>query len=204
MPHNPAIIGATSYADLSAQQVDHFKSVFEKFITEIEPVRILEIGTAGGGLTLALNDIMNTLNIPFTIRTYDVYDQSWYWRLEVEGIEVRIENIFNHEYNAILPEKIDEIRNFIQGEGVTLVMCDGGSKLNEFKCLSEFLKPGDFIMAHDYAESPAIFEEKIFGIIWNWMEINGEQIAETCEKHNLQDYMKEEFENIVWACKVKR
>jgi len=204
MPSNPDIIGATSYSGLTAMQVDNFKDVFEKFLKDIRPARILEIGTSSGGLTMALNDIMMSLEIPYDIRTYDVNDQLWFWRLENDGIDVRIENLFTPDYLNLDPEKIDDIRSFIQGPGTTVVMCDGGSKLNEFRLLSPLIKTGDFIMAHDYALNPQFFEENINGIIWNWLEIHGDQIADVCVDNNLQDYMKDEFQNIVWACKVKR
>jgi hypothetical protein len=35
------------------------------------------------------------------------------------------------------------------------------------------------------------------------MEIHENDIKNSCEKYNLQPFMKEELQNIVWTCKKK-
>ena len=35
-------------------------------------------------------------------------------------------------------------------------------------------------------------------------EIQEKDIIEICNKENLEDYMKSEFNQIVWACKIKK
>lgn len=85
------IIGHTTYRELTAQQHDDFKSVFEKFFNDIKPVRLVEIGTAQGGAALAFNDIMKSLQYPYQFRSYDVNEYPWYSRLIDEGIDLRIE-----------------------------------------------------------------------------------------------------------------
>jgi len=69
--------------------------------------------------------------------------------------------------------------------------------------LSNYLKVGDFILAHDYAENKENFEEKIKLKIWNWHEIQFSDIKEACEKNNLDNFQKEIFENVVWTCRIK-
>lgn len=49
------------------------------------------------------------------------------------------------------------VESFIKREGTTLILCDGGSKINEFNILSKYLKSGDIIMAHDYVDTKENF-----------------------------------------------
>jgi hypothetical protein len=201
-----AITGCTSYRELSAQQHDNFKSVFEKFLPEIRPARIIEIGTAGGGTTLAINDIMKTLGYDYQFRSYDIYEHPWYHRLPEEGVDLRIENLFDHPYrdfNWDDRDRIQEVINFVQSPGTTLVMCDGGHKIAEFNVFSDVIKPGDFIMAHDFSWTWDIFINEVKGKIWDWCEISGENVAEAIERNNLQPYMKDEFQSVAWGCMRK-
>ena len=201
-----AITGCTSYRELSAQQHDNFKSVFERFLPEIRPARIIEIGTAGGGTTLAINDIMKTLGYPYEFRSYDIYEHPWYHRLPEEGVDLRIENLFDQPYrdfNWDDRDRIQEVINFVQSPGTTLVMCDGGHKIAEFNVFSDVIKSGDFIMAHDFSWTWDIFINEIKGKVWDWCEISGENVAEAIERNKLEPYMKDEFQSVVWACMRK-
>lgn len=197
------IRGMTEYKKLTAQQHENFFDVFKKFIREVRPDRILEIGTASGGTTMALNDIMNGIGKPNSVRGYEVNEHSWYNILTEAGIDIRVYNVFNHEYNALAEDKKDEVVSYIQQPGITLVLCDGGHKIGEFNELSNYLKVGDYIMAHDYSESKEYFQEHIQDKIWNWCEITEKNIEEASIRNNLKRYMSEEFQSIVWVCKVK-
>lgn len=197
------ILGHTVYKDYAAQQVDDFYPVFEKFLHTIRPARILEIGTAHGGFISAVADIMKDVG-PCEIRSYDIYEQHWYMDIiRGRGVDIRIENIFDEHYQNLKPEYVQPISTFIQDVGTTLVLCDGGNKIGEFNCLSDYLKHGDYIMAHDYAPSHEYFVEHVKDKIWNWHEISDNYIEDAVKRNNLNPYMKEEFDNIVWVCKVK-
>lgn len=203
MSDEKEIRGLCVYTHYAAQQVDDFYPVFEKFLNEIKPVRILEIGTAQGGFLTAIADIMKDVG-PCNIRSYDIYEQHWYKDImDRTGVDIRIENMFNSAYTELKPEYAEQMKEFIGGEGTTLVLCDGGNKITEFNNLSDFLKPGDFIMAHDYARDYDYFMEHINNKIWNWHEISDPFIEDAVIRNNLKPFMKEEFENIVWVCKVK-
>lgn len=192
--------GYLIYKNLTAMQHDNFYSVFEKFLTEVKPSRILEIGTAGGGLTLALRDITNSLNIPCTIRSYDISYRNVYETLKNYGIDSRVENIFDDSYNL---DTNNDVINFIQSPGITVVLCDGGSKISEFNQISNYLKSGDYIMAHDYSKSREFFNSDINGKIWNWCEITEDDISKACKINDLNSVMEDDFQSIVWTCKVK-
>jgi cephalosporin hydroxylase len=196
------ITGRTEYKGYTAQQHDNFYGVFHKFISDIRPSQILEIGTAGGGFILAIRDILNEIglnNVP--IKSFDVVDTPFYNSLRSHDIEINIENLFDHSYtNLIKPEKIVP---YIQRDGTTIVFCDGGHKIGEFNAIAPHIKSGDFILAHDYAENYQVYKEKIEGKIWGWLEIADPDIRQACIDNNISIYEKDTFENIVWTCRRK-
>lgn len=182
-------------------------SVYEQFnilIKNIRPLKILEIGTSQGGLTLMLRDILNDNGLTDSVlRTYDIHEPKYLIDHIKNGskIDLRVESIFNYAYNEL--SNADEVIDFIRSKGTTLVLCDGGSKKNEFRLLSNYLKNGDVIMAHDYAPNEKYFQEHIVNKIWNWLEIQDSDIQDSCIKNNLVPFMDEEFRNVVWVCKIK-
>ena len=191
------------YKNVQLQQNVNYQKPFIKLLSEIKPKRILEIGTGVGGFTLFLRDTLNEIGLNKTpIKTFDIYHRTDQFKDEhnLENIDFNLYNIFNDDYEL---EKVDEIKSFIQSEGITLVLCDGDSKVNEFKQLSPLLKIGDVIMAHDYIFNRQIFESDFFEKIWNWCEVTDEDINQTCSEQNLKDFMMEDFEKIVWVCKRK-
>jgi cephalosporin hydroxylase len=190
------------YKNLIISQHESIGSVFDKLIKQIKPKRILEIGTADGGLTLMLKDLLNDNGLNNSIiRTYDILEQTNLKNKNVNGIEIITKSPFNYPYSDL--EYPDEIKEFVQSEGTTLVLCDGGFKINEFILISQFLKVGDVIMAHDYAHDSDVFKKEIENKIWNWHEIQYSDISNACEINNLESYMLDEFKQVVWVCKMK-
>jgi cephalosporin hydroxylase len=190
------------YKNLIISQHPNVGEKFKTLIDEYKPSRVLEIGTADGGLTLLIRDLLDSVGLTNTIvRTYDVNEQK-NLKLKERNIEIITKDVFNYPYSDL--EYPDEIRDFIQSNGKTLVLCDGGSKKNEFRLLSQFLKYGDIIMAHDYAPNENYFNENIKDKIWNWLEIQDSDINESCLTYNLKPYMEDEFRSVVWACKIKK
>lgn len=190
------------YLGVRISQNDNAIPAFNKMFKELEinntPVkRIIELGTFHGGLSIFLGIYCFMNDITFI--TYDI--QPFVHELpkinnlfKILNINYKIKNINN---------SFDEIKNEIQKDGVTLLLCDGGDKVNEFNTFSNYLKNNDIIMAHDYAVNDKVFNEEIKNKLWNWHEIQYSQIQDACEKNNLQDYMKNEFEKAVWVCKRK-
>lgn len=191
--------GLSSYNHMAAQQHHNVYEVFYDFLTSIKPKRILEIGTALGGFTQYLKKVSDDLDLNFQILSFDIHKMDWYKNMIDEGIDVRVENIFMDNYQSVKSEIIE----FIQSEGTTLVLCDGGNKVGEFNILSNYIKVGDFIMAHDYTDTRESFDKNIRGKIWNWHEISEQDISQACERNNLQFYNKEIFDRVVWVCKIK-
>lgn len=189
------------YKDILIFQHDEIYQPIKTLFQKIQPKRILEIGTASGGLTILIRDILDELLLYNTkIKTYDIIKN--HYIENNHNLEAITKNIFNHSYQTLECE--EEILEFINMSGPTIVLCDGGSKKNEFNLLAPFLKSGDIIMAHDYAPNQLFFEEKIKNKIWNWLEIQDSDINQICEKEELYDYMRDEFINVVWVCKQKK
>jgi hypothetical protein len=193
--------GYIVYEGLTAMQHENFYSVFEKFLREVRPNRIVEIGTAGGGLTLALQNIIKSLDLSCSVRTYDIHSRPEYETLRNNGIDSKVENIFDENY---IFKTDNEVIDFIQSPGTTLVLCDGGYKITEFNQLSNYLKRDDYIMAHDYSKSNTYFKENIRNKIWNWCEIIEDDITAACFLNELKPVMEDEFQSIVWVCKTKK
>ena len=183
----------------TAQQSHNAYQVFYDFISKVKPVRILEIGTALGGFTEFLNIITNELGLNTKILSYDISERPWYNQMIEKGIDVRVENIFNEDWSGVKQEVVD----FVQQDGLTIVLCDGGWKIGEFKIFSKLIKNGDYILAHDYSISKEIYELDIKNKIWNWCEITESDIQESVIENNLKSFEDDKFSQAVWVCKVK-
>jgi cephalosporin hydroxylase len=183
----------------TAQQSHNAYQVFYDFILEVKPNRILEIGTALGGFTEFLKIITDELELNTKILSYDIYERPWYHQMIENGIDVRVENIFNEDWSGVKQEVVD----FVKQEGVTIVLCDGGWKIGEFKIFSELIKEGDYILAHDYSFSKEVYETKIKDKIWNWCEITESDIEQSVIDNNLKSYNQNKFSQAVWVCKIK-
>lgn len=183
----------------TAQQFHDAYQVFYDFIKDVKPKRILEIGTALGGFTNFLKIVCDELQLDTNIRTYDINSYIWYDNMREIGIDVRVENIFTEGFL----DMDQEVKDYIQQDGLTIVLCDGGWKIGEFNLISKFIKSGDFILAHDYAENREIFEQQIYGKIWNWFEISDSDVHQSTIENNLEIYKKDTFENVAWTCRKK-
>lgn len=200
--HTSYISKITPNFRLTMQQKPEVSGAFEKLLKEIKPKQIVEIGAAGGGTTLSIRETLDEIGLEKTdIKSFEVKEHKWFTEMRKRNIEIIVENIFSHSYKEI--EKPEMVESFIKREGTTLILCDGGSKINEFNLLSKYLKSGDIIMAHDYVDTNENFLKNYKNKIWNWREIGDEHIKNTCEKYNLKSYMKETFDKVVWVCKIK-
>jgi hypothetical protein len=191
--------GLSSFKNHACQQHHGIFQVFYDFFKGVKPSNVLEIGTALGGFTMFMKIISDELGLNTSILSYDIHRNAWYGDMINEGVDVRVENVFSEGFADVN----QEVKDFINKDGTTIVLCDGGYKQGEFNLLSKFIKQGDFILAHDYGESKEIFDNKIFNNIWNWCEITESEIANACKDNNLIDFDKETFNNVAWTCKVR-
>lgn len=188
----------TCFMSHCAQQNPNAFKKFYKLLAAEKFKNILEIGTADGGLTVSLRLMSGELGLSPRILSFDIARRNWYEsQCSDYDLDIRIQNIF--ENNSIDKEVID----FIQSEGKTLVLCDGGHKITEFNTLSHYLKDGDFIMAHDYAETQEIFKDEIYKKHWNWHEISLSDIEGSIKECQLKKYSDIDFKDAVWCCYYK-
>jgi len=189
------------YLTHCAQQSHRVYEVFDVFIREIRPAQILEIGTASGGFTAFMKLICNDYGLNTQILTFDIREPAWTFQsLRDMGVDARVENIFGENYLSVK----EDVQDFIKQSGTTIVLCDGGWKIGEFNILSKYLKPGDFILAHDYAENREMFEQNFYMKIWNWFEIGRDDINSAMLENNLIKYQPDIFESAAWVCTQKQ
>ena len=135
------ITGHTGYKGYTAMQHFDFQEVFIKFLQEHEFDRILEIGTASGGMTLFLRDALPNAEV----LSYDINEVKWYSEIRQNNIDIRVQNIFDENiHSPTIPANItdDYALNFIKNAKKLLVLCDGGNKVAEFNCIAKYLKSG--------------------------------------------------------------
>lgn len=192
---------------LVTQQSIKIFDAFKKLFIEKKPKQILEIGAQAGGLTLCIGYMLNELNMNETkILSYDIKEIQGidFIASKFNNINFKIENLFTDSYLQLQPEKIDYIKTFIQQSGTTIVLCDGGSKKNEFRLISSYLKQGDIIMAHDYSPNSDYFASVTKpNKIWHWHEIDDNDVSDSMKNNNLSFYMHEIFRDAAWLCTVK-
>jgi hypothetical protein len=154
---------------------------------------IVEIGTYNGGLTSWLFD---NLKEGGKLISYDI--DGTINHTNRTDIDFRVESCFNEK-----PFK--DIIELIQSEGRTLIVCDGGDKPKEFNIFSKYLKSGDVIIAHDYAESEEEWKQKTN--YWQWpyaADTFPHSIEEGIIENNLEPYKYEEMKFLLWASYIKK
>lgn len=102
-------------------------------------------------------------------------------RIGEGGVEV-------NTVDSLSSKGINLIESRIKLPGTSLVLCDGGNKVQEFLTFSPFLKPGDVIAAHDFGGREA----------WPWVEITIDQVSEVLKKENISRFMNDVFQDSGW------
>lgn len=201
-----AVRGSFSYKGLQVLQHLNIEDAFRKLLRAKKPQRIVEIGTEWGGLTLMLQDLLIELGLNGTvIRTYDIKDPKFLLEHEdlTDSIQIIKKDLFEYNPFRLREESIKELEDFLSDSKNNLILCDGGNKIEEFKVISDIIKEGDVIMAHDYVKDAETFKKDFVNKIWDWHEVQDSDIAEAVEKNKLKPYLDEEFSKVVWVCKTK-
>lgn len=202
------VSGGFAYKGLFLMQNDNAADAFKTLLETHRPSKVLEIGTFHGGLAMLLRDTLDSVGLQDTwIRTYDTAEQKFLKpRVEKENlkIDVQTKNLFSYSYLEWKDETTkNEIKDFVDSGSPTLVLCDGGCKRCEFNLIAPLLRPGDVIMAHDYAPDQDVFDREIKDKIWNWLEIQDKNINATAREHSLVPYHQEMMQKAAWLCKIK-
>ena len=164
----------------------------ETLILEIcSPANIVEIGTYAGGLAFLLKDTFREAKV----YTFDPRPSCDMEKLSLDaGVICHRRDVF---------EAKELIRGIVQSEGLSMVFCDGGNKRREFNEFAPYLKPGDIILAHDYAPDREYWTAFMKDRIWNWFEIQDSHVEECCAAQDLGSFLREEFLATAWLCQRK-
>lgn len=106
-------------------------------------VRVVELGTGCGGLTLFFGLHMTLRNgkvLTFDTRRRQV--PQWHSQAQLLNITFEQKDVFK-------ATTVKEVKDFIK-EGKALVFCDNGDKKREFPLYTPILKKNDLIMVHDW------------------------------------------------------
>lgn len=167
------------------------------------PKRIIEIGTCRGGFTVFIKKLFPETEV-YTFDISKEYPQGYHHPENNLNNAFPVFEKFNIKFKECdIFNEIECVKNLIQQEGLTILLCDGGNKPREFQTFAQFLKKGDLIFAHDYIDTPENFINNYYGKIWNWHETRESDLAETCRINNLQPFMQEDFAKAVWASRIK-
>lgn len=154
------------------------------FFENNKPSQILEIGTYEGGFAVAMAIMARNYGAMFV--TFDLHKffvnhhSDWFALLNVD---FRQRDIFSKEGT-------EEIRGLISLPGKSIVLCDNGSKPQEFNLFSKFLKPGDVIAAHDLY---------LDGDHWKSSEVTHDMLAPAVMEASLQRVTSPPFDEAAWA-----
>ena len=200
------VTGSFNYKGLPMLQHKNIVDKFKRLIEITKPTRIVEIGTEYGGLTLLLQDIVNELNIDTKIRTYDIKDSSFLINHPdlTNTIEIVNKDLFAYNPFRLEEESLIELNDFLTEDGVNIILCDGGSKKDEFNEFSKIIKSGDIVMIHDYIVNSEEFNSNFLNKIWNWHEAKYSDIKTSVIEQGLSPYLEVDFSNVVWGCFIKK
>ncbi len=184
-----------AYFGFSMQQNRYALQAISILLEYGKPSRIVEFGTRFGGLSVYLGMYAKTSGIE--CHTFDIEDQAKYKDFfTFLGINYYVCDIFD-------PTVQQEISALIGRPGRTILFCDA-IKEQEFNLYAADLKPGDIILAHDYAHDQNDFEIMKKQRIWWQCEIEYGDIINACKTHNLEPVFADLFRTAAWCCFVKR
>ena len=120
------------------RQKEDIEKYFKQFFTYWIPDNIIEFGTGDGEFTA----ILRKLGM-FNIYSFDIQEGN----IETPGVDYYKMDIFKYEKDIVDIFKLDKL----------VLLCDDGDKIKEVGTFATYLKPGDVIMAHDYADDRESF-----------------------------------------------
>lgn len=181
---------------LQMQQQRGIALFISDFLKQVRPRRILEFGTGHGGLSVILNLYSYKHGIRFHTfeNSLDIIEEKNSRLIEFLGGQIHEADIFSIE---------DLIGSMIAGQGRCVVLCDNGHKKVELSTFAKYMKPGDYIMAHDYYDSKELFESDFIGR--GSCELEYEDIEQTIEENGLRIFSLDGREkNLLWIILEKQ
>ena len=168
------VVGKYDIVDgIGIQQRPGFEEPFANFINQVDPKRILELGTSYGGLTHFLRSITN---VP--IISVEKFENKTHPDI-VQLADTRIADCYKEPFLS------DVAKPYISTPGKTLILVDADPKTWGFHLYAKYLKPGDYIAVHDFFESWDDFYDNYHLKSWNWCESTLVELQGTITEHNL-------------------
>lgn len=192
------ISGRVEYNGFSCQQMIHFDDHLEPILKQINPSFVIEIGTGYGGFTSFLSNTLPAASI-VTYEVDPVRLKAASFLSKFANVTQRTENVFgnNYENNEIAEPLISDLLKGKDANKTTLVMCDGSNKVREVCLISPWLRVGDYIMWHDYAEEPWRSQ-----ISWPGFEVNKVDVERVLLDNGFE-FVNENLQRVVWGCARK-
>ena len=126
-----------------AQSRGAISKIMEVLDDNPDIMRIVELGTGSGGLTLLFGLYMTVRG--GRVLSFDTYAMpdagKWFERLSVD---FHCQDIFTGEAFKLIRE--------FSGQGRMLLFCDNGDKPLELSTYVQAVKPNDLVMVHDYPQ----------------------------------------------------
>ncbi len=176
------------------QQAPETLLVFNEFLQRERFDRIIEIGTAWGGLSVFL--ALGAFMLGAEFYTFDIEERC---RPVVRDLLQKLGST-GEFLDAFSKEGIERIRSLVQAPGRILLLCDGGYKKQEIQIFSPFLKTNDVIMGHDYFHSRKHHKQQKR---WISCELTWDDIRDSVVKHGLKQIYTSVFPSAFWVCLIK-
>jgi cephalosporin hydroxylase len=201
--HFEFIIPSSTGTTFALSQMTDIIPYFEKFLIDEQFDTIIEIGTYKGGFTILLDEIKQSNKLKFNIHTVDIgiWDENIFKEV-LQDFNNR--KITFHKTDIFSEAEVSYIKELLANPSKKVcVLCDGGDKISEFIYFSKLIKPGDFIMAHDYAHNSNNVDGLSYQCSWSWQEIHYTDISQSISTNNLEMNTDIRFPEVAWACYKK-
>lgn len=179
----------TKYKGVRTKQSSDIFFTVPTLLEQAKPARIMEIGTFAGGFSLFV-----TLRAPEAEYVGYEIDRGCLHE-SVGHLNIKVMDFF---------EDLDFIEQYVQGEGTTIVFCDGGNKTLEFAMIAPMLKPGDIILTHDYLDDTK-HDNRVYQSVEGFKkpETFKSQLLPIANRYGLYDDVGIDFTMSLWSCWIK-
>jgi cephalosporin hydroxylase len=184
------------YNDIPISQVLGIYNLFNKeYFKDFST--IIEIGTYNGGLS---SYVFDSKNDECKFVTYDIDGEINIAKNKRNDIDFRIGDCFEEK-------QFNEIIDLIKRKDKTLLICDGGDKVQEFNLFSKYLKIGDVVIIHDYKHDTSNDLWNQICEFWQWPyghQSSYEDIKHSIFENGLEEYKNKESNFFLWGSFVKK
>jgi hypothetical protein len=176
--------------EIIAAQTPKLEAPFIEILRGVQ--QIIEIGFHRGGFSLWLHQHKRS---DCMLVCYDITNE-YLLVPPKHNIDFRIGDCFSFD-------TANEIIGLIRRPQKTLLLCEGGNKEKEFNFYCEFMKPGDIIMLHDYADNNENYQRIKARLNWpSPAESFYNNIRQRAEACGLKKYNYDEMKEVLWGAFV--